>query len=94
MEGILDKNNFPKFLVVKDLPDCNKYLMKPYERGELVKVAPFEEQKGKDESVSEEWFRKRFVVIYRKDDCGKWTLRYIQSWKYFDFLKHKGNEKN
>ena len=47
MKGILSKEKLPKFLKVNNfLPSkaWNKYLPKPYVLGEIVKVAPWEEQ--------------------------------------------------
>ena len=47
MKAITKKEKLPKFLVVNaEAPSkpWNKYLLKPYEKGEIVKVAPFEEQ--------------------------------------------------
>ena len=45
MKAITTKEKLPKFLVVNaEAPSkpWNKYLLKPYEKGEIVKVAPFE----------------------------------------------------
>ena len=47
MKPILKKDNLPKFLMVNSTPETyshNKHLLKPYKKGEIVKVAPFEEQ--------------------------------------------------
>ena len=47
MKAITTKEKLPKFLEVNaEAPSkpWNKYLLKPYEKGEIVKVAPFEEQ--------------------------------------------------
>lgn len=90
MKAIISKEKLPKFLVVNDEPEKmahNKYLLKPYEKGEIVKVAPFEEQISHPSvGMEPEKFRKRYVVIYRKDEQGKWTLKYTQGWESFDLL--------
>ena len=47
MRPITVKEKLPKFLIVNDVPEktnSNKYLIKPFKKGEVVKVAPFEEQ--------------------------------------------------
>lgn len=90
MKAITTKEKLPKFLVVNaEAPSkpWNKYLLKLYEKGEIVKVAPFEEQVSHPSVGSTpEQFRKRYVVIYRKDEEGKWTLKYTQGWESFDLL--------
>ena len=90
MKAITTKEKLPKFLVVNaEAPSkpWNKYLLKPYEKGEIVKVDQFEEQVSHPSVVSSpEQFRKRYVVIYRKDEEGKWTLKYTQGWESFDLL--------
>ena len=99
MKAITKKEKLPKFLVVNDEPEkkpWNKHLLKPYKKGELVKVAPFEEQvrnnkyddqfKYVEHNDNPEHFRKRYVVIYRKDENGKFTLKYTQGWESFDLL--------
>lgn len=89
MKAITTKERLPKFLVVNsDAPSkpCNKYLLKPYKKGEIVKVAPFEEQVSYPSGSTSEQFRKRYIVIYRKDEEGKWTLKYTQGWESFDLL--------
>lgn len=51
MKAITNKEKLPKFLMVNDIPEkrsWNKHLLKPYKKGEIVKVAPFEEQKRND----------------------------------------------
>ena len=102
MKAITSKEKLPKFLVVNDeaqkMP-YNKHLLKPYKKGEMVKVAPFEEQVRCDKyddvfkyfkpNNDPEYFRKRYVVVYRKDDNGKFTLKYTESWKNFDLLTKK-----
>lgn len=99
MKAITNKDKLPKFLIVNDIPEkrsCNKHLLKPYRKGEIVKVAPFEEQqrntKYDDQFQFEKpnndpnWFRERYVVIYRKDENGKFTLKYTEGWESFDLL--------
>ena len=99
MKAITSKEKLPKFLVVNDVPEKashNKHLLKPYKKGEMVKVAPFEEQVRCDKyddvfkyfkpNNDPEYFRKRYVVVYRKDDNGKFTLKYTESWKSFNLL--------
>lgn len=88
--------------MVNDEPEkqpYNKHLLKPYKKGEIVKVAPFEEQVRNSDydhmfkyvkPDNNPWnFRKRYVVIYRKDDEGKWTLKYTAGWSQFDLLTNK-----
>lgn len=103
MKAITNKEKLPKFLMVNDIPEkrsWNKHLLKPYKKGEIVKVASFEEQKRNDAYDDQFrfvkpnndplWFRQRYVVIYRKDDNGKFTLKYTEDWESFDLLtKHK-----
>lgn len=99
MKAITNKEKLPKFLMVNDIPEkrsWNKHLLKPYKKGEIVKVAPFEEQKRNDAFDDQFrfvkpnndplWFRQRYVVIYRKDDNGKFTLKYTEDWESFDLL--------
>lgn len=99
MKAITKKEKLPKFLVVNDEPEkkpWNKYLLKPYKKGEIVKVAPFEEQVRNDKYDDQfkyvkpnndpMWFRSNYVVIYRKDENGKFTLKYTEGWKTFDLL--------
>lgn len=102
MKAITKKEKLPKFLVVNGEPESkpwNKHLLKPFTKGEVVKVAPFEEQVRCDKyddklqfskpNNDPEWFRQRYVVIYRKDEQGKWTLKYTQGWDSFDLLTIK-----
>ena len=37
-------------------------------------------------------FRSKYVVVYRKDDNGKFTLKYTESWKSFDLLTKNKNK--
>lgn len=102
MKPILSKEKLPKFLVVNKEPETkpwNKHLLKPWKEGEVVKVAPFEEQVRNDKyddmfkyvkPDNNPWnFRKRYVVVYRKDDEGKWTLKYTEGWASFNQLTIK-----
>lgn len=99
MKAITKKEMLPKFLVVNREPESkpwNKHLLKPFKKGEIVKVAPFEEQVRNSKyddtfhfskpNNDPEFFRKRYVVVYRKDDEGKWTLKYTEGWNSFDLL--------
>ena len=99
MKAITKKEKLPKFLVVNGEPESkpwNKHLIKPFKKGEIVKVAPFEEQVRNDKyddkfqfskpNNDPEWFRQRYVVVYRKDEEGKWTLKYTEGWNSFDLL--------
>lgn len=102
MKAITVKEKLPKFLVVNGEPETkpwNKHLLKPWKKGEVVKVAPIEEQVRNSDyddkfqyvkpNNDPMWFRKRYVVVYRKDENGKWTLKYTQGWESFDLLTIK-----
>lgn len=104
MKCITKKEKLPKFLMVNEKAESdkrNKYLLKPWRKGEVVKVAPFEEQIRSNKLDSEftlftpnqdpQWFRERYVVVYRKDDDGKWSLKYTESWESFNLLKKKND---
>lgn len=99
MKAITNKDKLPKFLIVNDIPEkrsWNKHLLKPYRKGEIVKVASFEEQQRNTKyddwfkfvkpNNDPNWFRERYVVIYRKDENGKFTLKYTEGWESFDLL--------
>ena len=102
MKAITSKEKLPKFLVVNDEPEKtshNKHLLKPYKKGEIVKVAPFEEQVrcdkydhvfkyGKPDN-NPLHFRSKYVVVYRKDENGKFTLKYTNGWDSLDLLTKK-----
>ena len=48
MKAIVNKTDWPKFLKVNDVMErvsWNKYLLKPWKKGEIVKVVPYNEQK-------------------------------------------------
>ena len=92
MKAIVNKSNWPKFLRVNDTIerrriDWNKYLLKPWKEGEIVKVVPYDEQKSSC-STPLEIFRKRYVSVIRKDEEGNWTLRYNWDWEIFDLLNN------
>jgi len=102
MKPILLKERMPKFLVVNEIPEkrvWNKRLTPPFLKGELVKVAPFDEQKRCDEydnkfqfvksNYNPILFRKRYVVVYRKGKSGKFDHKCTEDWESFDLLKKK-----
>lgn len=89
MEAILNKEKWPKFLRVNgemERVNFNKYLLKPWVKGEIVKVVPYDEQKSGVGKVDEK-FRKRYVNVLRKDEDGKFTLHYNWGWNIFETLK-------
>lgn len=81
---------YPKFLKCNQIVkgwSWNKYLPKPWEVGELVKVAPESEQHSCPEVGSpDDKFRKTYVVVYRKDAQGKFTIKNTAEWNQFDVL--------
>lgn len=101
MKAISKKESFPKFLSYRIGEDNshNKFLLKPWVNGEIVKVLPFDEQTKGREHYQEKFkfvkidsdseFRKKFVKVLRKDDDGKWNLCYIESWRNFNLLNKK-----
>ena len=91
MEAVLEKKNWPKFLKVNGTPEkqtFNKYLLKPWKKGEIVKAVSWDEQKS---SVGETDldYRKQYVSVIRKDDNGAWTLKYTWTWGIFDPIMNK-----
>lgn len=100
MKGIKNKEKLPKFLRVNDfLPSrsSNKSLLKPYVVGEIVKVAPWEEQHMSDmvdeiishpEIVNRDpnHFHEHYVVVYRKDEDGKWSIKNTMPYAGFELL--------
>lgn len=92
MKAIVNKTDWPKFLKVNNSTEhisWNKHLLKPWKKGEIVKVVPYDEQKSSC-SIPMEVFRKRYVNVIRKDEEGQWTLRYNWSWDIFEPLNsHK-----
>ena len=89
MKAITNEKEWPKFLRVNDdlkNVSWNKHLLKPWEKGELVRVLPISEQIPST-NMSVEHFRRKFVKVIRKDEIGQWTLRYTWSWEIFEPLK-------
>lgn len=66
----------------------------PWKSGELVRVAPETEQHAYSSvSISDEEFRKRYVVVYRIGSNGKFTIKSTANWLQFDSLTiNKSNE--
>lgn len=106
MKPIIEKEKLPKFLIVNGVPETqsyNKYLIKPWKKGELVKVAPFEQQvrnskydhmfKYVEPETDPNYFRKRYVRVIRKDENGEWTLNYCAGWENFDLLTSNKKKK-
>ena len=93
MKAIKDINKYPKFLKVNDVApkeSWNKYLPKPWVEGEVVRVAPAEEQVSSPSvGTPTEIWRKQYVKVIRKDDEGKWTLKHVHEWKTFELLTNK-----
>ena len=91
MEAILEKKNWPRFLKVNGTPEkktMNKYLLKPWKKGEIVKVVPWDEQKSNVGKTDLD-HRKQYVSVIRKDDNGAWTLKYTWTWEIFDPMMNK-----
>lgn len=99
MKPITDYSKLPKFLMISDSQaskNSNKYLLKPYRKGEIVKVVPAEEQKPNHDfdfmtprvkPCTDEWWRQRFLRILRKGDDGRFSLLYVIPWDGVEFLK-------
>ena len=66
----------------------NKYLLKPWKKGEIVKVVPWDEQKSNVGKTDLD-HRKQYVSVMRKDDNGAWTLKYTWTWEIFDPMMNK-----
>lgn len=66
----------------------NKYLLKPWKKGEIVKVVPWDEQKN-SRGETDLAYCKRYVSVIRKDGNGAWTLKYSWSWEIFDLMTNK-----
>lgn len=80
----------PKVLRVNHIPEqrrINNYLLKPWVAGEIVRVAPEQEQETAAQQSTTPNFRKRYLVVYRKDENGKFSLRYVEPWESFDIIK-------
>lgn len=86
-------DKYPKFLKCNDIIKSwtwNKYLSRPWKIGELVKVAPENEQHSHPHiGNSDEVFRRQYIVVYRKDDNGKFTIKQTAEWIQFDLLTNK-----
>lgn len=90
MEAIVNEANWPKFLRVNDTMtnnNVNKYLLKPWKKGEIVRVLPYNEQVSPTE-MRTELFRMRYVRVVRKDETGAWALNYTWNWGIFENLKN------
>lgn len=87
---MVSPNKYPKFLRVNNVNPSlswNKYLLKPYEVGEVVKVAPIEEQfPARKDMMPLQLFRQKFVKVYRKDESKEYKLPYVASWETFELL--------
>lgn len=83
-------DKYPKFLKCNEtIKGCgwNKYLPRPWVIGELVKVAPEEEQHSHPSvGSSDAVFRRQYIVVYRKDENGKFTIKQTAEWRQFDLL--------
>lgn len=82
----MDKpTKYPKFLRCNDEVkgwSWNKYLPKPWMVGEVVKVADESEQHSSCYvGTPDDKFREKYVVVYRKDDKGKFTVRNTAEWR-------------
>lgn len=82
----------PRVLRVNHIPEqrsINKHLLKPWKAGEIVRTAPAEEQESAARESTTPNFQQRYVVVYRRDEYGKFTLRYVEPWESFDLIKVK-----
>jgi hypothetical protein len=90
MKAITTKQNFPKFLRVSGeikKKAYNKFLQKPFVEGEIVKIVPFDEQRSVNQSTDKVRFLTQYVNIIRKDNNGKFTIRYTVAWDILEQLK-------
>lgn len=90
MKAITTKNGFPKFIKVSkeiEKKNYNKFLVKPFEVGEIVKVVDFDSQRSINPNDDKVKFLRQYVNIIRKDKEGKFTMRYTASWEIFEPLK-------
>lgn len=90
MKAITTKQNFPKFLRVSEeikKKAYNKFLQKPFVEGEIVKIVPFDEQRSVNQSTDKVRFLTQYVNIIRKDNNGKFTIRYTVAWDILEQLK-------
>lgn len=87
MEAIVNKTEWPKFLKVSvgvERLKYNAHLLCPWRPGEVVKVLPFEDQRGNVLGETNEKFRKRYVSVLRRTAEGAWTLKYTWDWGIFE----------
>lgn len=90
MKAITTKQNFPKFLRVSEeikKKAYNKFLQRPFTEGEIVKIVPFDEQRSVNQSTDKVRFLTQYVNIIRKDNNGKFTIRYTVAWDILEQLK-------
>jgi len=99
MEAVKDYNSLPKFLRVnanQTGANHNKFLLRPYLEGEIVRVQPAELQKPNRQydhlyehvkPITDDFFRARFCAILRKDDNGKFSIPYTIQWRSLDLMK-------
>lgn len=84
---------YPKFLKCDEIINTwswNKHLLKPWTVGELVKVADESEQHSNPlVGSSDEKFREQYVVVYRKDENGRFTIKNVGEWRQFDKINKK-----
>lgn len=83
MQPILDIKKGPKILVVNEQPEktnWNKYLPRPWKKGEIVKVHP--NQGGISNN-------RLYVRVIRKDDQGNWNIPHVTGWSFFNTIKAK-----
>lgn len=82
---------WPSFLRI--IPDIDRvlphtrYLLRPLQGGELVKVLPLAEQIPEG-GFSAEAFKARFVRVVRRDDAGRWSDKYTLDWSGVELLAH------
>ena len=93
MKPITNVKNLPKFLVVNSIAEknsWNKYLPYPYKAGEIVMVAPAEQQvSSKYVNSTPEKFRIHYFKIIRKDETNKWNYVCVIEWREVEMLKKK-----
>lgn len=90
MEAITRKEKFPKFLRVSEAitkKAYNKFLIKPFEVGEMVRVVDFDSQQSVTKNLDKVKFLSQYVNIIRKDKNGKFTVRYTVAWDILEPLK-------
>jgi hypothetical protein len=84
---------YPKYLRCNETIKSwtwNKYFTNPWSIGELVMVAPETEQHScKYVGSPDKVFRRNYVVVYRKDESGKFTKKQTAEWRQFDLISRK-----